>query len=117
MRSARELERAADDARRLDEEAGRAGGERDLQRGTVAVQQERQVAAVARLDDAEQALLAARRATARPAGALIGSEHDIRVDRPLDAAPAAAARTWPRYAGTPSRSANASGGPPAMGQG
>ena len=34
MRSARELERAADDARRLDEEAGRAGGERDLvQRG------------------------------------------------------------------------------------
>lgn len=91
MRSARELERAADDARRLDEEAGRAGGERDLAARTVAVQQERQVAAVARLDDAEQALLAARRATAEAAaGALIGSEHDIRVDRPLDAAPAAA---------------------------
>lgn len=92
MRSARELDLAAEEARRLTAEAARLEGELARAGRQLRTQQDRHAEAQARVRDVTARLGSARRsATDAAAAAGIGSGHARRVDGPLDAEPDLAA--------------------------
>jgi uncharacterized protein (TIGR02680 family) len=85
MRDARELERAADDGRRLRADFARLTEERDAAEAKLEAQQERYAAAEARRAAAGDALAAIRgQAVDTAAAARIASDHAERIDRALD---------------------------------
>ncbi|TDO30624.1 uncharacterized protein (TIGR02680 family) [Kribbella sp. VKM Ac-2527] len=86
MRDARELERAAEDARRSRGDAERLAEERGAAEAKVEAQQERHSAAEGRRTAASDALTVIRRQAEEVASAArIASDHAERVDRALDA--------------------------------
>ncbi len=86
MRSARELERVAEDARRSRREYDRLTGERSAAEDTVESQHKRLSAAEVRRTAKDSALGAIRtRATEAAVAARIGGEHAERIDRVVDA--------------------------------
>jgi uncharacterized protein (TIGR02680 family) len=94
MRSAQELDRAAQDAARTDAAARTAAADHELAVARLTRARERLAAAQSRLDAARQAVEAALdegRRAAEPAG--VGGEYTQRVAEPLRAADAGGART------------------------
>jgi uncharacterized protein (TIGR02680 family) len=89
MRSARELERAYEDARRLRSELGRVVSDRNDAARRVAGYRTRNEQAAARRMEADGQLASARAATTEAAGlAGIAPDHAERVDQALDVQPA-----------------------------